>query len=77
MVSNLGVYDFDTPDHRMQLRSLHPGVSVDDVVSATGFELVIPDGVPISRLPTPHELQLLDEVIDPKGTRYREVPDPD
>ena len=76
VVSNLGVYDFDTPDHRMRLRSLHPGVSVDDVVAATGFELVIPDGVPVTRLPTPDELRLLDEVIDPKGTRFREVPDP-
>jgi acyl CoA:acetate/3-ketoacid CoA transferase beta subunit len=76
VVSNLGVYDFDTPDHRMRLRSLHPGVTVDDVVAATGFELVIPDGVPISRLPTPDELRLLDEVIDPAGTRFREVPDP-
>jgi acyl CoA:acetate/3-ketoacid CoA transferase beta subunit len=76
VVSNLGVYDFDTPDHRMRLRSLHPGVTVEEVVAATGFELVIPDGVPISRLPTPDELRLLDEVVDPAGTRFREVPDP-
>ena len=34
------VLDFDTPDHRMRLRSVHPGVTVDDVVAATGFELV-------------------------------------
>jgi acyl CoA:acetate/3-ketoacid CoA transferase beta subunit len=77
VVSNLGVYDFETPDHRMRLRSLHPGVSVDDVVAATGFELVIPDDVATSRLPTPEELELLDAVIDPAGTRYREVPDPE
>ena len=76
VVSNLGVFDFETPDHRMRLRSLHPGVTVDDVVAATGFELVIPDDVPISRLPTADELALLDEVIDPAGTRHREVPDP-
>lgn len=76
VVSNLAVYDFETPDHRMRLRSLHPGVSVDEVVAATGFELVIPDDVPQSRLPTPAELRLLDEVIDPTGTRHREVPDP-
>ena len=76
VVSNLGVFDFETPDHRMRLRSLHPGVTVDDVVAATGFELVIPLDVPTSRLPSPEELRLLDEVIDPKGTRHREVPDP-
>ncbi|HWJ98371.1 MAG TPA: CoA-transferase [Acidimicrobiales bacterium] len=76
VVSNLGVFDFETPDHRMRVRSLHPGVSVDDVVAATGFELVIPDDVSTSRLPTPEELRLLTEVIDPKGTRLREVPEP-
>ena len=47
-MSNLGVFDFETPDHRMRLRSLHPGVTVDEVVAATGFELVIPDDVPDS-----------------------------
>ena len=39
VVTNLGVLDFETPDHRMRLRSLHPGVTVDEVVEATGFEL--------------------------------------
>jgi acyl CoA:acetate/3-ketoacid CoA transferase beta subunit len=76
VVSNLGVFDFETPDHRMRLRSLHPGVSVDEVVEATGFELAIPDEVAESRLPTPEELELLREVIDPEGTGAREVPEP-
>ncbi len=76
VVSDLGVFDFDTPDHRMRLRSLHPGVTVEQVVAATGFELVVPDEVPTSRPPTDEEQRLLDEVIDPAGTRYREVPDP-
>lgn len=76
VVSNLGVFDFETSDHRMQVRSLHPGVTIDEVIAATGFELVVPDEIPVSRLPTPEELRLLTEVIDPAGTRNREVPDP-
>ena len=76
VVSNLGVFDFETPDHRMRLRSLHPGVSVADVTAATGFDLVVPDDVPTSRLPTAEELRLLTEVVDPDGTRHREVPEP-
>jgi acyl CoA:acetate/3-ketoacid CoA transferase beta subunit len=76
VVSNLGVFDFETPNHSMRVRSLHPGVTADDVVAATGFSLVFPDDVPTTRLPTPEELRLLDEVIDPAGTRHREVPDP-
>jgi hypothetical protein len=60
----------------MRLRSVHPGVLVDDVVAATGFELVVGDDVELSRLPTAEELRLLNEVIDPSGSRAREVPGP-
>ncbi|GGV38119.1 CoA-transferase [Actinomadura cremea] len=74
VVTNLAVLDFDTPDRRMRLRSVHPGVSVDDVVAATGFELAVPDDVPRTRLPDAEELRIMREVLDPKGLREREVP---
>ncbi len=73
VVSNLGVFDFGGPDHAMRLCSVHPGVTVDEVVDATGFELIIADWVPESRLPTPHELALLRDVLDPTGMAEREV----
>lgn len=59
VVSNLGVFDFATPDHRMRLVSVHPGVTVREVVDATGFELVIPDDVPETRTPSADELAIL------------------
>jgi acyl CoA:acetate/3-ketoacid CoA transferase beta subunit len=74
VVTNLAVLDFETPDRSMRLRSVHPGVTVDEVVAATGFELTVPGDVPESRLPTDEELQLIREVIDPRGLRYTEVP---
>jgi acyl CoA:acetate/3-ketoacid CoA transferase beta subunit len=74
VVTNLCVLDFETPDHRMRLRSVHPGVTVDEVVAATGFALVIPGAVELSRLPTDEELRLIRDVIDPEATREREVP---
>jgi acyl CoA:acetate/3-ketoacid CoA transferase beta subunit len=74
VVSNLGVFDFDTPDHTMRLRSVHPGATVEQVVAATGFELVIPADVPESRLPTDEELSLIRQEIDPLGLGEREVP---
>ena len=76
VVTNLAVFDFATPDRRMRLASVHPGVTVDDVVAATGFDLAIGDDTPESRLPTDEELRLIREVIDPEGAREREVPDP-
>ena len=74
VVTNLAVLDWETPDRRMRLRSVHPGVTVDEVVAATGFELVVPDEVPESRLPTPEELRLIREVIDPDAARQQELP---
>lgn len=72
VVSNLGVFDFATPDHRMRLVSVHPGVSVEEVVAATGFDLHI-ESVVTTREPTEEEMRLLREVIDPKGLRDKEV----
>ena len=74
VISNLGVFDFETPDHAMRLRSLHPGVEVDEVVEATGFALVVPDDVPTSRLPDADELELIREVLDPTRLREKELP---
>jgi acyl CoA:acetate/3-ketoacid CoA transferase beta subunit len=73
VVSNLGVFDFQTSDHRMRLASLHPGVNVEEVKKQTGFELVIPEHVPTTRLPTEEERRLIAEVIDPKGYGKKEV----
>lgn len=73
VVSDLGVLDFATPDRSMRLASLHPGVSVEQVVEATGFTLSVPDDVPFTREPTAHELELIREVLDPAGARAREV----
>jgi len=66
LLSPLGVFDFaDTG--AMRLRSVHEGVSVEQVVAATGFDLVLPDEVPQTRPPTPGELELLRTQVDSEG----------
>jgi len=74
VVTDLGVFDFETPDRTMRLASLHPGVTVAEVRQATGFDLVIPAEVPRTREPSAAELRLIREVIDPDGRREGEVP---
>lgn len=74
VVSDLGVFDFETPDQRMRIRSLHPGVSVEEVRDATTFDLVVGDDVPTSRSPSLREASLLREAIDPATMRDLEVP---
>ena len=72
VVSNLGVFDFDTPDNAMRLVSLHPGVALDDVVARTGFPLVIPADVPTTRIPDANEGAIL-RALDPDGRAQREL----
>jgi acyl CoA:acetate/3-ketoacid CoA transferase beta subunit len=74
VVSNLGVFDFATPDHAMRLRSVHPGVSVEEVVEQTGFDLAVGDNVPSTRAPSGLELDLIRRVLDPAALRDRELP---
>jgi hypothetical protein len=58
----------------MRVRSLHPGVGVEEVVGATGFELVLPDPVPSTPLPSAEELELIRDVLDPTSLRDKEIP---
>jgi acyl CoA:acetate/3-ketoacid CoA transferase beta subunit len=75
VVTNLCVFDFGGVDHRLRLVSVHPGVTVDDVVAATGFSFEMSDGVGESRPPTDEELRLIREVIDPTDQRHVELPE--
>jgi hypothetical protein len=72
VVTNLGVFDFNTPDHRMRLVSLHPGVELQQVIDNTGFELVIADQVDTTPIPTPEVIGAL-RALDPQGHAQKEV----
>jgi len=74
VVSNQAVLDFATPDHAMRIRSVHPGVTVDEVVANTGFPLVVPDDVPETRAPTAEDLRIIRDLLDPDNLRNAEVP---
>ena len=73
VVTNLAILDFEPTSKRMRLRSVNPGVTVEQVQAATGFELVLPDGaVPQSPVPTAEQVRLIRDVIDPDRMRKRE-----
>jgi len=72
IVTDLGVYDFETEDGTMRLRSVHPGVTVADAQAASAFPLAVTGDVPESRLPTDEELRLIRDVFDPDDVRGAE-----
>ncbi len=77
IITNLCVFDLEGPGGIVQLRSLHPGVSLEAVLEntgfgAAGFGLHVPDEVPVSRGPTADELAWLDR-LDPDRAARRIV----
>jgi len=66
-ITPLCIMDFAEDSKRMRLKSLHPGVALETVQQATGFELVIPDTLPVTEPPTTDELHVLRTRVDPDG----------
>jgi len=70
-VTPLAVMDFDPVTLRMRLRHVHPWSSVDAVVAATGFPLIVAAPPTPTPRPTSDELRLLRERVDPDGMLRR------
>ena len=65
IVTHLGTLVFDDESRRLRLESLHPGVTVQEVLDNTGFELPVPGDVPVTEPPGEEELATLRS-IDPE-----------
>jgi hypothetical protein len=60
-------------DGRFIVAWFNPGVTRDEVVAATGFELAFAPDVAEAAPATREERALLDQEIDPLGLRYLEA----
>lgn len=69
VVTNKAVLGFDRQTGFMELESVHPGGTLDEVIASTGFELIVPDEVPTTEPPSQEEIELLRTKIDPEGVR--------
>ncbi len=65
VITDMAVLGFDNASRTAELVSMHPGVTVEQLLENTGFPLRIPEPVPITPVPTKEELRLLREEIDP------------
>ena len=59
LVTRLCAMTFDREAGRFRLQSVHPGVELAEVLSATGFAFDIPERVPETPLPEPGRLALI------------------
>lgn len=68
IVTDLCVMDFLGPNHAIRVRSLHPGVSFEQVQAATGFPLLQADDMGTTPLPTAEQLEIIRR-LDPHDQR--------
>jgi glutaconate CoA-transferase subunit B len=71
-VTNLCVFDFEPVSKAMRVVSLHPGVALDDVRAATGFEVLVADDLGPTPPPPDGYLEVLRHEVDPTSQRLRE-----
>jgi glutaconate CoA-transferase subunit B len=66
IVTPLCTMDFDAVTHRARLATVHPGVTRDQVLAATGFIPILPARLETTAPPTAEELSILRR-MDPGG----------
>ena len=66
VVTDLAIWHFDE-NGEMRIDSLHPGVTIDDVRNATGWEPKVATALATTPAPTADELRLIREELDPGG----------
>ena len=65
VVTDLGVFRFDSANHEMWLTDIHPGVQLEDIKTNVGWPLKIADRLLITEPPTADELRIIREELDP------------
>ncbi|MEW5783810.1 MAG: CoA-transferase [Bacillota bacterium] len=65
VITDLGVLGFDAETKRMQVESIHPGITREQIAANTGFELLWSPDLDTSEPPTEQELAVLREKVDP------------
>lgn len=67
VISTLALMGYDPITKRMRVESLHLGVTKEDVIQNTGFDMLFADPLPVTREPSEEELRILREEVDPEG----------
>ena len=71
VVTDLGTYGFDEGTGEMTLRTLHPGVTLDQVRENMGWEPRVAEDLGETEPPTEEELRLIREELDPQGVHTK------
>ena len=66
VITPICIFDFDEETKIMRIKSVHPGHTVDEVLSRTGFSPIVPEQIPETEPPTVEEVAFM-RAMDPDG----------
>lgn len=65
VITDKAVFGFDPESKRMRLEAIHPTSTLEDVLANMSFQPIIPYHIPTTEPPTPEQLRLIRDEIDP------------
>ena len=65
VITDKAIFGFHPQTREMMVLSVHPGITLEEVRSTMGFAPRVPDPIPSTEPPTPEQLRLIREQIDP------------
>jgi glutaconate CoA-transferase subunit B len=66
VITDKAIFGFHPETKMMMLTSIHPGITLEDVLATMGFQPIVPKQVPYTEPPTHEQVRLIREVIDPQ-----------
>lgn len=69
-VTDKAIFDFHPVTKKMRLRSIHPGLSLNEILDSMSFEPIIEGTLDETAIPSENDIRLIREVIDPHGTLF-------
>jgi glutaconate CoA-transferase subunit A len=72
LITNFCLFELDLETRELEVVSIHPGVTREEIQTATGFPVRFAEDVVTTTLPSAEELRLIRTEIDPLGMRRLE-----
>jgi glutaconate CoA-transferase subunit B len=67
VITDKAIFGFDPESKWMRLESIHPTVTLEEVLDNMSFKPIIPDDLPVTEPPTAEQIRVIREEIDPEG----------
>lgn len=72
LISDLGMFELDEQQRIFRLMSVHPGVTLEEVRQKSGGDFLVAEALGVTEPPSPEQLRLMREEIDPFAIRRLE-----